>query len=377
MSDVSEDSPNVVEESLPHRPSFFKSKTFVFSLGMLVSLVCLAWVFSRMFQEPGDWEKFLFAFRNADYRSLPVILITLSAFYVLKAWRWRLLLIPVGNYQIRKDLLPAILIGFGVNNVLPARMGEIARCVAFSREQKLAFSTTVSSVVLERFFDLIGVLFYLTLGVLCVEGLPAEVAHKAKIAAVFGGIGTAGGIAYLIWTDPVLRMFERVLGWIPFLPQKFVDKICRFLENGAAGLAALRSVRLVVLLLGISLLKWGLNGFLVFLSLWSFDLPASLMISFIVLGVVAFGVSAPSSPGYFGVMQVCFELGLVFFVGADRLPSIIAASFYFQLTQWVPVTSAGLFYLFRSGLRLSEISAKRDARADAEGAITELPRVPA
>jgi uncharacterized membrane protein YbhN (UPF0104 family) len=79
------------------------------------------------------------------------------------------------------------------------------------------------------------------------------------------------------------------------------------------------------------------------------------LVSCIVLGVVAFGVTVPSSPGYFGVIQLCFLTVLKLFVPANQLADVFAASVYYHLSQYIPVTIVGSF-LGLKGFRMSDAS---------------------
>ena len=110
-----------------------------------------------------------------------------------------------------------------------------------------------------------------------------------------------------------------------------------------------------MLMLVISLVKWGLNGLLALLALWSFGLPHSLSIGMVLMGAIAFGVAIPSSPGYIGVMQLIFMSVMQFFTLDQE--SVLAASVYYQFSQWIPVTLAGLIYgilfLWRGDLKLT------------------------
>ncbi|HET6422147.1 MAG TPA: hypothetical protein VFG20_00605, partial [Planctomycetaceae bacterium] len=62
-----------------------------------------------------------------------------------------------------------------------------------------------------------------------------------------------------------------------------------------------------------------------------------------------------SSPGYFGVIQLCFMTVLKLFV--DNQPAVFAASVYYHLAQYIPVTLIGLAYFIRSGMSLREVNA--------------------
>jgi len=130
--------------NMPGKKPFYKSKAFVLTIGIAISVVCLWLAILPLLEEEDAWDQFANAFKTADYRSLPLIWLTLIVFYWLKAWRWRLMLSPVGSYRPVKDLLPPIMIGFSFNNILPARIGEVARCFVFSKQQKQPFSVAVS-----------------------------------------------------------------------------------------------------------------------------------------------------------------------------------------------------------------------------------------
>ena len=331
----------------------------------MISVGCLWLAILPLLENENAWDQFVNAFKTADYRSLPLIWMTLALFYWLKSWRWRLMLSPVGSFRPAKELLPPIMIGFAFNNVLPARMGEVARCFVFSKQQKLPFTVAVSSVVLERFFDLIAILFYLGIGLVFVKGLDPAVQQKAMVPAIIAVVGMLGGLAFVIWTKPVLALFEKIMKSIPLVPHAFTDKISGILETGAQGLSSLKNGRLLAAMMVISLMKWGLNSFLVMLSLWSFGLPSTPLIAFVVMGVVAFGVAVPAAPGFFGVMQVCFMLVLRLFVKAeDDKAAILAASIYYQMTQYIPVTLIGLTYFFKSGLSLHDVEEQTEGKAE-------------
>jgi uncharacterized membrane protein YbhN (UPF0104 family) len=80
-----------------------------------------------------------------------------------------------------------------------------------------------------------------------------------------------------------------------------------------------------------------------------------------VLGVVAFGVTVPSTPGYFGVIQACFTMALALFTGEGDKENVFAASVYFHLSQYFPVTALGLIFLAWSGFRMSDMKSAADA----------------
>lgn len=347
---------------------FYKTKWFNVSLGVVVTLGCLWWAFQQMLIDDDGtkktaaevFAKISAAFRKADYRSLPVMWLCLSGFYWLKALRWKFLLEPLGEFRPLRDLFPATIIGFAFNNVLPAHLGEFVRVFVFSRQTRLPQSAVLTSIVLERIFDVIAILTFLALGLFLVDLAKFDPAYVQTAWVLAAGVcvGLVGAAVYLIWTKPVLAMADRVLTLLPFIPQGLRTKVMGILETAAGGLASLRSPKLLSGILLTSFLQWILNGLSIHLALWAFGIQVPFSVSAIVLGVTAIGVTVPASPGYFGVIQGCFLLVLNLF-GADR-EVVFAASIYYHMLQWVPVTMIGMFFFSRAGLKFADIQEQAD-----------------
>ena len=341
---------------------FYKTKWFNLGVGLAVTAACLWWAFQQMLQSDSGKKspseviaEIAGAFRQADYRSLPAMWTCLVLFYWLKAIRWQFLLEPLGKFRPLRDLLPSVMIGFAFNNVLPAHLGEFVRVYVFSRQSGISRTAVLTTIVLERIFDVIAILGFLMLGLFLVEATDLD--ERIVSSAMFFGVavcfGLVGAVVYLIWTGPVVLFVEGCLRRVPFLPSKISQKVAILLETGAAGLASLRSGRLLSGILLTSFLQWMLNGLTIHLSLWAFGIDISLSVSAIVLGVTAVGVTIPSSPGYFGVIQFCFLLVLSLFVKDKE--AVFAASIYYHMAQWIPVTMVGMLYFLRAGLRIADV----------------------
>jgi len=356
------DAPAPVE--VPIRKKWYRTKAFNLVVSTAGTFVCLWWAYSmiadgrpasEVFSEIGG------AFAKANYWTLLPMWFLLFIFYWIKAWRWRMLLAPLGDFGT-STLFPPVMIGFAFNNVLPAHLGEFVRVYAFSRQHRQPYTPVLISVVLERVFDIIALLGLLMLGLLFVPDLKdqEQIRTWMFIAAGVVSVVLLGAMAYLIWTKPFVALFEWCLKWIPFVPDGLKCKLSEMLEQGAVGLSSLKSGRLLIGVLMTSFLQWGLNGVVIALSLRSFGFDMSLWVCCIVMGVTAFGVTVPSTPGYFGVVQACFLLVLQFFT--DDNDGVIAASIYYHMVQWIPVTAIGLLYFVRSGLHISDVEeAKQEA----------------
>src|SRR5690606_9982999 len=131
------------------------------------------------------------AFRQADYRTVPVIWVVLAIFYWLKSRRWVVLLSPIGQFS-NYECFRAILIGFAFNNLLPARIGEFVRIFVFARRNRLSNTTVLSTVALERIFDSVAIFAIFLVGLQLVPSLPPDVSAVVIPLAVLVGVGLLG-----------------------------------------------------------------------------------------------------------------------------------------------------------------------------------------
>ena len=312
-----------------------------FIIGILISILCLVVALWGI-----EWNEIREGFQQANYFTLPILMGLLFAVFWLKAIRWRLLLQPLRKFQT-KEVVPPLMIGFMGNNLLPAHLGELIRIFVLGREFSLSKAAVFSSVVLERIFDTAVILLFLVMSLLLADELPSWVSTTIFFVSVFAGLAILFLAVYLFWTKRLIHATRRVFS---FLPERFGQKLTETMEAGVLGLASMQSGGLVFWILLTSVLQWVLMAGMVYVSLWSFGLHLPLLASVVIIGVSALGVSIPSAPGFFGIIQLSFWVILQGF-GVDKGVAF-ASSMYFHLSNYVPVTLVGLYYLNRRGLQL-------------------------
>lgn len=356
------------------RSSLLKSRALQLGLGLLVSAVCLWWAARDLIHEEKARADFLDAFRVADYRYLPLLLLMLVTFYLLKAYRWRLLLSPLGDFRTVGDCFGPMLSGFAVNNVLPARAGELLRTVVFSKRSRLPFTSVLTTVALERVFDMLSILVWLAVGLLSVPGMPEWMTKSALLLAVIVLAAVLGAVIFLVQTKPTIQFVNGAMQFVR-IPERIRTKIQELMEVAAAGLSSLKSPRTLLILVLVSLGKWLINGGMMYLSLKSFGVDIPFAASLVLLGIVAWSVALPASPGFFGVIQAVFTQTLSIF--PVSIPAVLAASIYYHMIQYIPVTIGGLLWLNRSGVKLGEVEqvvpGQAATNSEAAGTLTPSP----
>ena len=338
-----------------------KSKLIKLILGIIITVSCLTAAVWGI-----DPQQIKESFQRANFWTLPILLLLLFVFYWLKAVRWRMLLEPIKPLSA-SQVTPAMMIGFMGNNIFPAHLGEFLRVYVLSRQFQIPKTTVLSTVVLERLFDIVAILCFLGIGIYFAPHLPDRYRTLSILMAVVISVTIVILGTYLIWTEAVISLFRKIFGYLRFLPVKLTHLVLEMMQSGAQGMAAMKSIRLSFWIIWTSFAQWAVNGLTVFVALWSFEIDVTPLAALVVLGVTAFGVTVPSTPGFFGVIQLCFWISLQAF-GVSKADAF-AASIYYQLSQYIPVTLIGLYFSNREGLKLSE------AEREAEKELDELEGV--
>jgi len=106
------------------------------------------------------WDDFVSGLKEADFRWIGLSMAISVVAFLIRALRWRLIMIPLGKKITRRDSWDGINIGYLTNFAVP-RAGELARCGVITRKTGLPFESVAGTVVLERSIDMLslGIVF--------------------------------------------------------------------------------------------------------------------------------------------------------------------------------------------------------------------------
>jgi uncharacterized protein (TIRG00374 family) len=277
-------------------------------------------------------------------------------FYLLTIYfrsvRWRYLLEADPPIAV-SALLSATSIGLMVNNILPVRMGDVARAYLIGKHAKVSGVTAFATLGVERMVDALCLLSILGFYLRAMRGQQMQQVglRMAALGAAFV-IVLAGGIGVLylasIRHDWVEHVISRVLeGRFPGASHK----VLALFSKAVAGFSALRDWRQLLRVFLFTLCLWFSGAASYFYLMRSFSFPLGFSSALLVLVFVTFGVAFPSAPGFAGTFHAFCILGLSV-VGMQN-PSL-AASYAFTLhgTEWLSATALGFYFLWREGLSL-------------------------
>ncbi|MBD3267058.1 flippase-like domain-containing protein, partial [bacterium] len=131
-----------------------KSRTIQVFLAIVIGVICL-----YFFQKQVKWGEVWQAMQHVEY-SWVVLAVLLNLLSILiRAIRWQAFL---GEPKVKVwNLFLIANIGFMGNGIFPARMGELIRPFLVWRTTKHTFPTALATIVVERVYDLLGLLLIL------------------------------------------------------------------------------------------------------------------------------------------------------------------------------------------------------------------------
>ena len=314
-------------------------------IGIAVSVVCLASIF--LFINPAE---ILHALATARFGYLALSAIGLVVFMILRAIRWRFMLNNAASwnqvYHIQN-------IGYMLTQLLPLRLGDVARAVLIGSVPPVTIAQGVSTMVVERVLDLLFFVVLLPFTLSEVETLPASLQSYARGL----GLVSLGIIVVLIVAANQRPFIQRITTSIfNFVPLLNTENWVKRVDGLLAGLSSLTRLRDGLTLIFLSIVVWIPILFAYRMALTAVHIQANWIMTGFVVCAAAFSVAAPSSPGQVGVFHAAVTFALVQVL---RQPEGASASFAFlyHAMNMVLMICLGLIGLFRTGATFNHVVA--------------------
>ena len=325
-------------------------RTISLVLGFGISVLFL-WLTLKDIEFAKLWD----SLGGVNYLLLVVPLAMFALHFTVRAMRWGVFTKPLADVSLL-DRQAATVIGFASNNILPFRLGELARAYVLTTKSGIPFPSAVTTVGLARVFDILalGVVFAVLLLVFPLEGDRGAEIRSGGYAAVVVGLGAISFlIALKAREEQALRFLDLVL--TPF-PERLANGIRGLIRSFLPGLEALSSVWDLGKAFGLSLVSWMLilvyNG--VMIEAYGLDLPW--YTSMVIVVVLAVAISVPQAPGFWGVYQYAVVRSVGLIPGVE-ISEEDAAGFALLLhgAQFLLTTLWGAYYMVRGHVSLGAI----------------------
>lgn len=322
------------------------------ALGFVLSAAFLVWTLSEV--------SFAQVWDVLRHSSLPLFLLSTVAatiIFPLRALRWRVILESVARDIPLGALWRSTAIGMMVNNVVPARAGELARAYAITKEDsRVNFAAAFASLAVDRIFDAVIVVLLLVIAMLFSNFPDGTTIGGQPInrAAILAGVVAVGALSALVTMalspTVVVRLWNAVIGRIA---PRFAERGRALLESFMSGLGALRSPGRFARVFAWGVVMWLFTALSFWIGFKAVGIEAPFSASLVLMGVIAVGVAIPSSPGFFGVFEFFAVEGLRLY-GVPRELAVSWAIGY-HLLSFLPITFIGLYYFGKLGMKFRDL----------------------
>ena len=328
------------------------------ALGIVLSAGLLVWTLRG--ESPSEiWA----VISTSNVALLIAAALVATTVFPLRAIRWRVILEPVAPHVPIGPLWRSIAVGMMVNNVYPARLGEIARAYALTREtNQVSLTSAVASLAVDRVFDALTLMLLLVSAMLAPD-FPTGITvggQPVQRGAAFFAIGALGlfFVLYVIVAFPqhLVRLYAAVVGRVA---PRLVDRGSAIIHAFSEGLGVLRSPRRFVTVFFWALVHWLVNALAFWIGFKAVGIDVPFSAANFLQGIIAIGVALPSSPGFFGVFEAAAKVGLeVYGVPGGRA---VSWAIGYHILSFIPITLIGLYYFARLGLHFRDFKSQPNA----------------
>ncbi|MCX5812505.1 MAG: lysylphosphatidylglycerol synthase transmembrane domain-containing protein [Proteobacteria bacterium] len=282
--------------------------------------------------------------KKADLKLIfiPTLFIFISA--ALSAFKWS----NIAGKDVRfQDTFIALIIGLFVNNVLPARIGEIVKGYVLSRKTGISFTFGLSTVLIDRFFDLAGLLLIVFI-FFPKQSLPPKVSQSLFILVIVLIVFMATMIIMSRekFTDTTVNILGKVKK--PFL-LKFAH---RLIEIGG-NIRRINSPLNIIFYVAISFLQWLCMSTALYFATLTLNVSVKFIYIPFICALLNMGLTIPSSPGYVGVYQFL----LVYILSIFNVPKQegFAVSIMFHASWYIPYNILGFIFLLKEHIKIKDM----------------------
>jgi glycosyltransferase 2 family protein len=326
---------------------YFVKRWRIGLLGVLVSAIATAFIVAQ-FKDAGE---FISAMSSARWIYVIGCGFLLLVALLPRAKRWQVLLANALPYWRTFHIMN---VAYLVNNVLPLRIGEVARMyLATQADPPVPVFKTLSTVVVERLLDLLAVVVLLGFA-LAAGDVPVELRAAGGTAAVL----SIGGFLLLVFLANRRALAERLIHFmmerISLLARLKVD---RWMANFLDGLMPITAPRTLAQVLFWTVLSWGISVFAGYILMFAFYERADhLAVTCLYIVSAAFAIAVPAVPGNLGTYELSIMAALnAFGYGAD--PAVSAAfALVVHGVNLVAHCGAGVIGFVQEGISLERLS---------------------
>jgi len=272
-----------------------------------------------------------------------------------RAWRWHYLLRPIKSVPTN-SMFPITTIGYMGNNIYPARAGEVLRAVVLKRQQGVAISASLATIIVERIFDGVVMLGFVFVNLPELAKLTSSsgfVGNIQQVAVIGTGVFLGALVAFLLAAMFPARS-SLIGGWLidRLLPARLRPRSTQLMHRFLDGLASLRSPFSILMVFLTSVVIWLLETGKYWFVMHAFNFSVSFFALMLMNGIVNLATTIPSAPGYIGTFDAP-GIAVLLAYGVDQATAV-GYTLVLHVALWLPITLVGAYFLTREGIHWSD-----------------------
>jgi len=223
---------------------------------------------------------------------------------IARTFRWQKLIEQREKIEF-KLVLKALLYGFMINNLLPAKLGELARMEYLKRKKNINRGYLLGTIFAERLLDILIVLIILLISIVFSETIRIILADNGHLF-----IGVIVGISLITYflLKPAL-----IIKTLSYFPDKISYRIEQILNSLKDSFNFIYRSRILISFSLLSIFIWALTLVTSFLILQGLEIFLPLYALFFIVAASVFSFIIPSTSGGIGVYHAISTGALILF----------------------------------------------------------------
>ncbi len=324
-------------------------------VALLLTAAVLLWWAGRNL----DWAEVRLSISQADGWLLAAATFLVAVTYLMRAFRWRVLLSPLKDLRLT-DLFAVTNIGFSAVFIF-GRAGEMVRpAVLPLRDRRVSPAASFMTIVVERICDLTASAALLALSLLwfpaSARRSSAEFAYLQKagmLMLVLIALGLIALFCFRKYAASIIHYLDGQFARRKFLPGRLRRPVMSSLEQLARALGVLSGARELAGVFFWTSMVWLVTIAATLLLIRAFDLPYGIHGTLVMMCWGMVGSLAPTPGGAAGAFHAATAGGLIF-LGTAR-DTAVAVAIVTHLVIYAPALVFGLYYFLRSDLSIKRL----------------------
>ncbi len=292
-----------------------------------------------------NWQGVIEVLTLMDLNWFAVAIVFYVLGLVFRALSWMTLLQNKASYG---RVFLTLNEGYLLNNIFPFRLGELGRAVLLSQATGLSAFFVLSTIVIERAYDVAIAAGLLLATLPFVLGLDAgqTLASLVMVLVILGLVSLFLLARYRQWIMMKLEAYGETR-------PLFRERILRSVESMLDGLGALSRVDQFLLSVFYILVAWLFGTVQLYFLTLSLGIDLQFWWIGFVVGVISLGIALPSAPAGLGIYEVAM-VGAFSLLGVPTSQALavalVAHSIHITITGFI-----GVYAIFRDGETLTGI----------------------